>query len=369
MHSLFNHKSSYVRGIRQPSSWSVAQKRIAGELINITRHVRGSNYAVSNNHVLVQILTGLHTDPELPVLDFYRRVKSKALSLSRAYGLVSAQHNNKVHTDGDFYGRGSDEIYVYMDEDVDLVNVDKDWAKLRPVRILKHSNNSLSLGPIDGNGGNEGFAIIGIDIVKLALMYRGWYLDNLSKGNRMSLIGSSTQQFVYKYPLTSALASHVDVSLMNMFIALHRGIKLDRADSRWPIYIRDWTHNAERYLLERLSYLNSRELPLDQMLEQITLVDKDSLQKVIALPDTLVTRQNQWVFTLMRMDITSTLVQIDYSNGNAKNRKESFTIRRGIRELMNSRLLDVGLTGQEAGRTLQFILDEIYSYLSDTIDI
>lgn len=364
MYSLFNRPSIVQRPVRQPPSWLITRRRLRVELSKVIQHCRRENYAVQSRHILVRLLTNLNVDVTLPIYDYYRHVKQRALGISRANGLVSASFRQTVHSDGEFYGKGSNEIYLYVEEDFDLLDIESQWKMLEPVRVLRSEKTSLTLDPLDGSSTREqGLAIFSIDIVKLAVQYHQYYHSNIED------IGENSQrrtvmQFVRKYPLANAIISHHEISLMNRMFRLWKGDPLGRRENPWPFYQGDFSNEVDRYLLDRIGIMESQSLKYEHILNQVTLIRSKSLQEIIKLPQTAVTRQNQWVFILMRLPIIRFIVQMDFNSGGARNRQESSIIRKSIRSILSDRALETGLNRGQANAALHVLEEEIYKYLT-----
>lgn len=364
MYSLFNRPSIVQRPVRQPPGWLMTRRRLRVELSKVIQHCRRENYAVQSRHILVRLLTNLNVDVTLPLYDYYRHVKQRALGISRANGLVSASFRQTIHNDGEFYGRGSNEVYIYVEEDFNILTVEDNWKMLEPVRVLRHEKTSLTFDPLDGSASKEqGLAIFSIDIVKLAVQFHQYYhssIEDIQEDSQRRTV----MQFVRKYPLANGIISHFEISIMNRLFRLWKGDILGRHENPWPFYQRDYSDEVDRYLLDRLAIMESQSLKYEHILNQVTLLRSKSLQELIKLPQTAITRQNQWAFVLMRLPIIRFLVQMDYNSGGAKNRQEAHIIRKSVREMRSDRTIEAGTNRGYANAAMHVIEEEIYRYLT-----
>lgn len=362
MYSLFNKKPVASRGTRQPAYYRVVRKRLRSNLIKVIKHCRGSRYAVASDHLLVKLLQGLRLDTSLPLFEYHRLVTNRAEAIGKANGLTSSLWSSPSVKDGDFYGKGNEEIHLYVEEDIDLLQQERDWKSLEPVRILRHGKTSLSLTALDGRQHKKetDIAIIQIDIIKLAMQYYYWAKEMEMGGEDFR---RTYMQFVFQYPLTNALISHHDVAVMNRLFNHFHGLALAEFDNEWPILIRDYSSDVDRYLLDRLDLFHNRQMVFNNMLEQVQLIRHDTLQPVVELPETPITRQNTWVFVIMRIPLITFLVQLDFKTGNARNTAYYSKIRREIREVKFDKGLKSRTQDKSGNRWIGMIENDIENYL------
>lgn len=362
MYSLFNNKPTVSRGTRQPAFYRVCRKRLRSNLIKVIKHCRQSRYAVDSNHLLVKLLQGLRLDTTLSVFEYHRLVTNRAEAIGKANGLTSSLWSSPSRRDGVFYGKGNEEIHLYVEEDLDVLELESSWKSLEPIRILRHGKSSLSLNALDGREykDNKDIAIVQIDIIKLAMQYYYWSKEQELGGSDFK---RTFMQFVFQYPLTNALISHQDVAVMNRLFNHFHGLPLGEFDNEWPVLIRDYSDDVDRYLLDRLDLFHNRQMTFDNMLEQVQVIRWDSLQPVVELPETPVTRQNTWVFAIMRIPLISFLVQLDFETGNARNTAFYSRIRREIREIKFDKGLQSRTQDKTGNRWISQIENDIEEYL------
>lgn len=336
MYTLFNDPSDPSQGVQQPSSFTLIKKRLRKNLIDAIRYARNSTYAVPSNHILVSILNDLNVNPNDNLIEYYDAVAKRAIGVAKANKISSALHRGKIRHDGLFYGSNTTEIHVLVDNAIDIFQLDTTWKKMQPIRILRHPRTSLSINALDGSNSFEedGVAVIAIDIRMLAIQYYMWYNQQKEEGDDFF---QTTRQFVYQYPLTNALMSHHDIALINRMSALYKGVEVSPFENIWPFYLTDLTQTVDKYLFNRIETMMSKARVFDEWLHYTNVVYAKNMYDVVRLPQTLVTRQNAWVFNVARIPYINLLLEMENECGSFRNSNIRSTLRKNVRQLMHDK--------------------------------
>lgn len=361
MYSLFNERSNLNRGTRQPPQWRTIRNRLRKNVIDVLRHIRNNRYSVGNDHLLVKILGTMRPNVDMDVFDYHRAISNRAEMAAKSNGLVSSLWRNPSNKNGVFYGRDSEEIYLHVNEDIDLLSLESDWRSLRPVRVLRHPRTDTSLSMLDGRrwSGENGLCVISIDPVALAMQYYYFIQQEGLVEDTYLTYG----QFVYKYPLANMLISHHDIAFMNRLIALYDGSSVAQFENTWPMLIRDYTPQVDRYLMDRISTIGLVNLPHVDMMRQVQTPMANDLASLVKLPSTPITRQNLWVVVIARIPIISFLCKVDFDTGNMRNTQNHSTIRKEIREMLSDRSMFSRLSSGTGQRIFDVINNDIYDLL------
>lgn len=362
MHTLFTKQAGMNRGVSVPAKFTMTKRRLRKNLIEVIKHNRKNRYAVRSNHLLVKLLKSMNLDPELPLFEYYRLAQNRYERVSRSERLTSSIYRGDVRDESTFYGDGTNEVLMVVSEDVDVLNLEKKWTSLTPIRVLSHPYTDLSLTAMDGRkkGVFNGMAVIQIDLVKLAMQYRQWYHDQLDSG---SYVLRTPMQFMFEYPLTNALISHHDVAIQNRMVALFRGEETGKFENDWPMYMKDNSAEVDDYLLERLRHLHRRPMMYNDILQQIPLVFYEDWMALIELPNVPATRQNTWALNLARVPTVRFLVQLDYEIGSQRNFQDMSRIRKTLIELERDRDMMVALPAGMTMDVMDYLKKEIGAYL------
>lgn len=361
MYSLFNEKSSINRGTRQPPQWKMVRNRLRKNIIDVLRHIRTNRYSVANDHLLVKLLSAMRPNPDLDVYEYHRMIAARAPAVSRSQGLTSSLWRNNSNRQGIFYGRNSEEVYLYVENDIDFLSLENNWRSLTPITVLRHPRTDMSIEMLDGRlwTKENGLCIIAIDPIMLAMQYYYFIKQEGIVDDTYLTYG----QFVYKYPLANMLMSHHDVAFMNRLIALYDGKDVTSFENGWPITVRDYTSQVDRYLIDRINTVSLTQQPHIDTMRQIQTPIGDYLGKLVRLPSVPITRQNLWVLIAARIPIITFLCKLDFDTGNTRNTQNHSTIRKEIRETMSDRSMFATLSPSLNRETTGTIRDDIYDIL------
>lgn len=362
MHTLFNDTHLTAGTVTTPASFKMTRRRVRKNLIDIIKHNRKQSYAVRSNHLLVRLIHTMNLDVDLPLFEYHRMAENRADRVATAHRLTHTKHRGDVKTDDVFYGKGTDEVVIAVNENIDLLSIEHTWRSLQPVKILAHPYNDLSLIPLDGSreGKFNAFAVIQIDIVALVMQYRMWVMDQLNRGKA---IIRTPMQFVNQFPLTNALASHFDVAMQNRLMSLFLGEATEKFENPWPIYIRDLTQEVDDYLFDRIRYLKRRSMMYADILKAVPIAVKDDLWALNQLPKIPATRQITWALNMARAPILRFLTQLDYSVGGQRNFQDTNRIARSLRNMEYDREMMVALPPGQYDDVLDWFKREIGAYL------
>ena len=341
MYSILN-TPMITRGIRQPTYYLYVKRALKGNVDKVISYCRTAANSVESSHLLVKILNDLNASPDLPLFEYYEKVSNRAMAVAKANKISSSLWKGNVLENGEFYGKGTSEIILAVNEGVDILNIENDWESIEAVRILRHGKTSLSLEPLIGHESLEeyGLSIIQIDVVKLAMQYRQWYKRQADEDVEFF---QTPMQFVYQYPLANALGSHLDVAIVNRLQKLYKGASGSPMESTWPFYIKDVSPNVDKYLMNRIAMMARKSFTFENLLEQVELIFSKNIHGAIRLPQTAVTRQISWIFNLVRMPIISLVLQIDNDRGGEMNTKDRSILRKKVRVLEQDKSLTNGI--------------------------
>lgn len=361
MYSLFNEKSTINRGTRQPPQWKMMRNRLRKNMIDVLKHIRSSRYSVGNDHPLVKMLSAMRPNPELDVYEYHRAISARAPTVARSHGVTSSLWRNQSNKQGSFYGRHSEEIYLYVEESIDFLKLETNWRSLTPIKVLRHSRTDLSIDMLDGRAWTKenGLCVITIDPIMLAMQYYYFIKQEGVVDDTYLTFG----QFVYKYPLANMLMSHHDVAFMNRLIALYNGHEVAKFENSWPITVRDYTLQTDRYLIDRINTVSLTQQTHIDTLKQVQTPISEDLSAVVRLPSIPITRQNLWVVVIARIPIVSFLCKMDFDIGNVRNTQNHSIIRREVREMLSDRSMFSQLSSGLGQTIFNTINADIYDIL------
>jgi len=362
MYTLFTNPSKMDARVSLPSSYGYVKRGLRKNLAMVLRECRGASYAVDSAHVLVKLLMGLNVDPTLPIFEYHRKVESRAERIARANGITTPGMSGKTFTRDTFYGNNVQEVLLSVSQDIDLLSVEDSWQRLMSIKVLRHPFTGMTFEPLDGRQYTEfpTWAVIQVDLPKLAIQYRQWYLAQKRAG--VDFI-RTPMQFVFEFPLANAIVSHVDVALFNRLSAVAAGHKTEAFYNTWPMHLSDYDRKVDAYLTDRVAHLTQRPMVFDDMMQQVQLVALNNLQNLSTIPEVAITRQNSWAMTLWVLPIIEFLVQTDMAAGSSRNTQGASVLRKRYRELSRDRDFQTALGADKAQEILDRIDRAVMAYL------
>jgi len=343
------------RSIQQPSDYIKLKGRLRREFIRVYHHNRENDYAVESNHFLVRLLDILSVDTDLPIFEYDRKVRDRLDRLTRAFDISTPTRAGKVTDQRLIYPEDYEQIPVYFEQSIDLLEIEKYYHRLQPVYIFRHSRNDLSWVDLasDEDRVQSGICVIGIDPRALAIQYKLW-LDEYKRADYTHL--PTKRQFVHTLPLTNALISHFDKAMFNRMYALFQGTRVFESQNPWPTFVRDYTKRVDDYLFDRIRYILDRPMGFDRMLESIGFVFHDDLYKLSRISKIALTRQNRWCYLIGLLPTIRFLLHFEYESSGTRNHRLNNDIRRSLREI------------EQDGSLLTYLPSETYFSVEQEIE-
>lgn len=303
------------------------------ELDKLTAYYRDRTFMLPNQHLLNRILeTGtppLDYDPER----FVDAASARSPFIARNFQLTSESSFGKVH-DGVFYGEGSLEIILSIEDHFSVDSAVKDWENIRCIKVLEHAISDLGMMIPNGrrNSVDVGLAVFAIDLPKLFLQYRCWLLD---QRKRFPDSGLGKSHFVFKYVLPQILESQLDIAirnrLMNMFYEIPQGAAL----RRHAIAISDYTQKVDESLKRLLPRLRDAKMLYQTAMIHIPTVSYSDGYEAMMIPDLVPTAQCRWALYLTRLSTVKFLRDLLGDNREAYNSSYERSVKVETRRIAN----------------------------------
>lgn len=322
----------------QPSYLSLMHSRIERDFRRVNRYIRNRDWHVKSNHILINVLNSIALDWRMDIFEYHRRVRDISADIAKANGISSQLHKAKNNT-SNFLGNNVTELYININEPFDLLNIESTWLDLEPVKFLRHDVDSLDMSPLDGSRHEpSGFAVINIDIVKLAIQYRQWRLE-WEKNDELDFVPSIIQ-YVSSYPLANLMYSFYDHCLFNRFMTKLEGGVPTTSINKLPFMVIDHTRHVDRYIDFCLELMKRRSLTVIETLRQFKLHTNDSAFDLYKLPPIYVSRQMEWLFIVARLRVVISLLTISKWKSHSRNRAYVNEVRLYLRRVRGASLFN-----------------------------
>lgn len=287
------------------------------ELDKLIAYYRDRTFMLPNQHLLCRIL-----ETGTPPLDYEPERFSLAASarspfIARSFQLTSESSFGKHH-DGVFYGDGSSEIILSIEDPFSISDALENWEDIKCIRVIEHAISDLGMMIPNGrrNSVDTGLAVFTLDLPKLFFQYRCWQLDQ-RKRFPDSQLGKS--HFVFKYILPQILESQLDIAIRNRLINMFYGIPMGAPLRRHAISISDYTDKVDDCLRRLLPRLKNAKMLYQTAMVHIPSVSARDGYDALMIPDMVPTAQCRWALYLSRLSTVKFLRDLQGENREAYN--------------------------------------------------
>lgn len=250
-----------------------------------------SAYALPPDHLLLKILDSMSVSTGSTDSELYYKMRDRVYSISNALKLVSPTTYGDAQYDVMMDGC-SESIFLHASE-----FPSKPWDQLRPIEFVYHEETNLN-GLIGNSKRTDTMAYISINLYMLAKQYLGWLQYRIQRGST-----DSVRSFLFKYPITNAIYSYMDISLFNrlLFKLYEWETVPDAAYAQRNLLAVNPL--VGRYVTRTLD-VNSKQLnSVGQILFNTELIFKPNALGLVYSIDTMLTRQCKWFFDLTKLPI------------------------------------------------------------------
>lgn len=183
--------------------------------LKLTKYYRNHRFYLPDSHILKRLLKELDVSGSRDLTSYIDHARDKISGLSFQFGLSSVTNFGRVQDPALFLNSNVSEIVILHGEQFDVDKAIKYWRELEPVKFMDHPHTDLNYGLPDGNYNSteRGVAVISINLPMLALQYRLWSLDELTKDDPYRI-----STFIAGYVLNNAMRSHYDIAVFNRLV-------------------------------------------------------------------------------------------------------------------------------------------------------
>lgn len=327
MYELFQRYEP-ARGVIDFGRWRVLRGLLQQMLEKAITYYRINRTWINSKHPLVSLLSSISVPMNLDVRVYNDKVQDIALELGQIFKYTSPLSRGTMRAPSMFYGEGVAEAILISIEDYDVENMEKNWREYAPIRVLRHPRTDLGLWMLNGHmpSGDQGIAVVSINLPMLATQYRCW---RLSEGVEWDGELEAITTFLSRYPLTNALASHYDLAFFNRMVAIFNGKTPADPAVHTPFWQLDLSKRVDEILVGELTTLNNRRITFDDIMTQIPCITAECLGDLFKIPtDAIYTKQVIWLYALFRLPLISFLVQQNARSSNQRNTYYLKQIRR-----------------------------------------
>lgn len=309
---LFKHGYAHrtpATGIVHPRDIDYLKRLYTFNKDAIQTYYLDRNFAVKNTNIISRLVEHFPVYLNYDSYRYIEMIDRKLTYLAKHFEFTNDTELGMLHPPY-FFGNEGDEIIFAGYENFNADAFVKGWKTESCVRTLLHPRDDtkllLPLG--NDNGCRGGLSSLFIDVHKLAIKYREFSREQLSKTDGQPVL--TKNHFVIKYVLSGMMGDIMDHTLMNMLMDRFYGIKPTVPNKKHPFKIFEPTSQLDRYLDDTLDVITSKPVDFMNLLRNIKLVNCNDASELLTLPDFYGSRQVQAAVVGTRIDHMLFLIDV-----------------------------------------------------------
>jgi hypothetical protein len=308
--------NSPLRGSVKPRDTDYLRRLYHFNVTAINDYYTQRNFAAKNTNLLSRMLEMVNTDLNNTADRFAEIISSRIPYIGKHFGITSEIEKGTIHN-GSFFGRGNDEIVMSVNDYFDPLQVERDWKKSTVLSVYKHNGNDLKLLLPSGRvtGSRQGLCSIGINLPKLAVMYRCFMREqhrNYQSGGEVL----NKNFFVFKYVFGKNIEQAIDHSILNRLMDRYYGRSEVLPRFKHPFKIFEPTTQINRFVDNTLDIITKKDIAFNDLLHNIHLMFTDTALKLLLLPEVAGNRQITWALLSSRLEHMCFLLDIAGKSSN-----------------------------------------------------
>ena len=304
--------------IKKYAKFDYIQRRYFAEAMKIKEYYKYQRVrSVNNSHILARLIDMVSPSIGLDIVSYFKSVSTNAKFISKQFDIVSNINRGKI-MEGILTGKNAYEVLLYTENDIDIFEFENNWKDVEGLRVIKTDNTDLDFNfPFKGDKSFETpkLFVYEIDIIKIALQYRSWALEQLkySKGN-------DSTEFVAMFLLPNTIDQILDYSIYNRFIKIATQQYIPVFKIKQPFHVLDYSSGIDTILRKIVKDVKNANIPLEQLLDSIPTITGNKMKDVISLSPRYFTAQSEWLLWLAKIEDIVNLHKILGKNGYKRNK-------------------------------------------------
>lgn len=333
MFEIFNDPVRHNIGTSHISGWNQSKAMLTAEMNKLFTYYRNNINFLPNQHFLVKLLNSVDyptsgtIQATADMLSNYFQNNMTQLGIGSPFGRPDFSVNSW------FFNKRTFEVLMMDDSSFDADDVYSNWKDAKPIKILHHPFNDLSLaipnGKVDG-GNVMGYAVILINPSMLAIQYKG-YLDGLNSD--LAITPFTTATFLHTYPILNTMGNMLDITIRNRLSAMYTGRPLEQFKRAHQVGVNNLTTQVDGALRSVLTLMRDQVLTFDKLLETIPSFTKVTQRDITPFPLNSMSRNTIWIYDVARAPLLDFLVRYNNDKPNYSNLQTLNLIKRSILEM------------------------------------
>lgn len=333
MFEIFNDPLRHNIGTSHISGWNQSKSMLTAELNKLFTYYRNNITFLPNQHFLVRLLSNVvyPTSGSLQVtadtLSNYFQNTMTQLGIGSPFGRPDFSVNSW------FFNKRTYEIIMMDDSSFDADDVYENWKSAKPIKVLHHPFNDLSLAVPNGkvDGGNvTGYAVVLVNPAMLAIQFKG-YLDGLR--DDVTLTPFTIGTFLHTYPILNMMGDMLDITIRNRLTAMYVGRPLEAFKRAHQLGVNNLTSHVDNALRVVLNTMRDQVMTFDKLLETIPSFTKVNQRDITPFPLNSMSKNTLWIYDVARAPLLDFLVRYNNDKPNYQNLQTLNLIKRSILEM------------------------------------
>lgn len=309
--------------------------KVKMDIDKVLEYYRYRDGKVTNNNILVRLITTAAPDYNRDIYEYMRIIDNDLIYYAKLFNISSNISKGNIMENVVFY-RNSLELFIFEEEDIDLLTIDETWKELIPIEVIKYDGTDTSLlvpnNKISFN--RPTLSIFKIDIRKLLIQYRYWSLERLTNG-----FGTDPASFLYSMVFPRLVYGILDFSIINRLRLLNEHVVIDDNVNKHPFHIFNLNYDIDRYLKTVIRTVKNENKTYSNIMKNIHLLNKDNMYDLLFDKHTINT-YNRYAYFLSKIPYMHLLLDISNRETFKRNRDTINDLKIFIKKIERDRSME-----------------------------
>ena len=327
---------AFIRGSKTDATdFLHVRKVMLREMTRIVAFNRSSNYVVTNDHLVNQLLLQLNVSMSRDLESYVRACGQETERLARAFKLVNPVVSDPRYHTGTFYNSNTKEFIILHADDFDYNKAYQRWKHLVPIKVHSHeftdTTGMLPHGDYKNALGENGYTVISINLPMLAVQYRAW----LETVRSTQEVKSPTVNFIWQYPITNMIWRHMDIAIINRLINKYRDKPVSKHIRVHSIATTNIDDRLDAVLDKRIDYIRTGSYKFDQLFTLFNCLKRPDWLTVLRPINIAPVRSVKWVLEMQVVNYLEFFLEVRRDSKSGYNNNEVTQMLRDLRNLEN----------------------------------
>jgi hypothetical protein len=309
--------------------------KVKMDIDKVLDYYRYRDGKVTNNNILVRLITTAAPDYNRDIYEYMRIIDNDLIYYAKLFNISSNISKGNIMENVVFH-RNSLELFIFEEEDIDLLTIDENWKELIPIEVIKYDGTDTSLlvpnNKISFN--RPTLSIFKIDIRKLLIQYRYWSLERVTNG-----FGTDPASFLYSMVFPRLVYSILDFSIINRLRLINEKVIIDDNVNKHPFHIFNLNNDIDRYLKTVIKTIKNENKTYSNIMKNIHLLNKDNMYNLL-FDNYTINTYNRYAYFLSKIPYMHLLLDISNRETFKRNRDTINDLKIFIKKIERDRSME-----------------------------